>query len=91
MQPATGVAPESSQIVNYEANQQMPLNEPQLHSLQEFMNEGVNTSPLGVELQEGARRGKNGREVDGLLVVALQPGSPAERAGVQAGAEVVGY
>ncbi len=49
------------------------------------MNEGVNTSPLGVELQEGARRTKNGREIDGLLVVALQPGSPAERAGVQAG------
>ena len=63
----------------------MPLNEPQLHSLQEFMNEGTNTSPLGVELQEGARRAKNGREVDGLLVVALQPGSPAELAGVQAG------
>jgi hypothetical protein len=78
-------ASQSSQVVNYEANQQMPLNEPQLHSLQEFMNEGVNTSPLGVELQEGARRTKNGREVDGLLVVALQPGSPAERAGVQAG------
>jgi S1-C subfamily serine protease len=85
IQPASVIAPESSQIVNYEANQQMPLNEPQLHSLQEFMNEGVNTSPLGVELQEGARRGKNGREVDGLLVVALQPGSPAERAGVMAG------
>ncbi len=76
---------QGSQVVNYEANQQMPLNEPQLHSLQEFMNEGVNTSPLGVELQEGARRSKNGREIDGLLVVALQPGSPAERAGVQAG------
>src|ERR1700736_3729335 len=84
IQPAA-VSPESSQIINYEANQQMPLNEPQLHSLQEFMNEGVNTSPLGVELQEGARRGKKGREVDGLLVVALQPGSPAERAGVMAG------
>src|SRR5713226_9423404 len=80
-----GLPPRDSQVVNYEANQQMPLNESQLHSLQEFMNEGVNTSPLGVELQEGARRGKNGREVDGLLVVALQPGSPAERAGVQAG------
>jgi S1-C subfamily serine protease len=78
-------ASQGSQVINYEANQQMPLNEPQLHSLQEFMNEGVNTSPLGVELQEGARRTKSGREVDGLLVVALQPGSPAERAGVQAG------
>ena len=83
--PAAGVVSPGSQVVNYEANQQMPLNEPQLHSLQEFMNEGVNTSPLGVELQEGARRGKNGREIDGLLVVALQPGSPAEAAGVQAG------
>jgi S1-C subfamily serine protease len=83
--PGTGPAFQGSQVVNYEANQQMPLNEPQLHSLQEFMNEGVNTSPLGVELQEGARRMRGGREVDGLLVVALQPGSPAERAGVQAG------
>jgi len=85
VQPETSAVPEGSQAVNYEANQQMPLNEPQLHSLQEFMSEGVNTSPLGVELQEGARRTKNGREVDGLLVVALQPGSPADRAGVQAG------
>jgi hypothetical protein len=89
IQSGTGVAPESPQVVNYEANQQMPLNESQLHSLQEFTNEGVNTSPLGVELQEGARRGKNGREIDGLLVVALQPGSPAERAGVQAGHRAV--
>lgn len=72
------------QLLNYEANQQMPLNEPQLHSLQEFMNEGVNASPLGVELQEGQRR-LNGREVDGLLVVAVQPNSAAAQAGVQAG------
>lgn len=83
--PGTGLPGDNSQIVNYEANQEMPLNEPQLHSLQEFMNEGVNASPLGVELEEGVRRGKSGREVDGLLVVALQPGGPAERAGVQAG------
>jgi hypothetical protein len=81
----TGVDAQNAQVANYEANQQMPLNEPQLHSLQEFMSEGVNASPLGVELEEGARRTRNGREVDGLLVVALQPGSPAERAGVQAG------
>lgn len=76
---------QASQVSNYEANQQIPIDEPQLHSLQEFMDEGVNASPLGVELEEGARRGRNGHEVDGLLVVALQPGSPADRAGVQAG------
>jgi PDZ domain len=88
LQSGIAAPAQGSQIVNYQENQQMPLNEPQLHSLQEFMNEGVNTSPLGVELQEGARRMKNGREVDGLLVVALQPGSPAERAGVEAGHRV---
>jgi hypothetical protein len=81
----SGADSQNPQVANYEANQQMPLNEPQLHTLQEFMNEGVNASPLGVELEEGARRTKTGREVDGLLVVALQHGSPAERAGVQAG------
>src|SRR5262249_57391936 len=87
VQPAlSGQGIESgSQIINYEANQEMPLSEPQLHSLQEFMNEGVNSSPLGLELQEGQRRSHNGRTVDGLLVVAVQPGSPAEHAGVQCG------
>lgn len=62
----------------------MPLNEPQLHSLQEFMAEGVNASPLGMEMQEGERR-LDGREVDGLLVVAIQPDSPASKAGICAG------
>jgi S1-C subfamily serine protease len=82
-------APEnSSQIINYEANQEMPLTEPQLHSLQEFMNEGPNASPLGIELQEGQRKTSNGREVEGLLVVAVQPGSPAEHAGLQCGHRV---
>lgn len=85
VEPAAATPENASQVVNYEENQQMPLNEPQLHSLQEFMNEGANTSPLGVELQEGARQTKNGREIDGLLVVSMQPGSPADRAGVQAG------
>jgi S1-C subfamily serine protease len=69
----------------------MPLNVQRLHSLQEFMKEGGNASPLGVELEEGARRGRNGREIDGLLVVALQPGSPAERGGVQAGHRAAHY
>jgi len=86
---AAGQGAESNaQIINYEANQAMPLTEPQLHSLQEFMSEGVNASPLGLELQEGQRRAHNGRRVDGLLVVAVQPGSPAERAGVQSGHRV---
>jgi S1-C subfamily serine protease len=72
------------ELLNYEFNQQMPLNEPQLHSLQEFMAEGVNSSPLGIELQEG-ERSFHGRDVDGLFVVAVQPDSPASKAGVQAG------
>lgn len=82
--PGQGADPGNPQVYDYEANQQMPLNEPQLHSLQEFMNEGVNASPLGIELQEGQRK-LGGREVDGLLVVAVQPNSSAAQAGVQAG------
>jgi hypothetical protein len=67
---------QSSQVVSYE---------PQLHSRQEFMNEEVSAYPLGLVLQEGARRTSNGLEADGLLVVELQPDSPAGRAGVCAG------
>lgn len=59
--------------------------EPPMQSLQDFMDEEVTASPLGLELQEGTRWMKNGREVDGLLVIALQPDGPAERAGVEAG------
>jgi len=75
---------DNSQVSDYQANQQMPLNEPQLHSLQEFMSEGVNASPLGIELQEGQRK-LNGRQVDGLLVVGVQSNSSAAKAGIQAG------
>jgi PDZ domain len=86
--PGATIIPSSNannpELLDYEANQQMPLNEPQLHSLQEFMAEGVNSSPLGIDLQEGERR-FDGREVDGLFVVAVQPHSPASKAGVQAG------
>ncbi|HZO83255.1 MAG TPA: PDZ domain-containing protein [Candidatus Binataceae bacterium] len=48
------------------------------------MSEGVNASPLGIELQEGQRK-LNGRQVDGLLVVGVQSNSSAAKAGIQAG------
>lgn len=75
----------NSQIINYEANQQIPLNDMRLHSLQEFINEGVNGSPLGMDLQQGERTTDDGRRAIGLLVVSVAPGSPAAQAGLRSG------
>ena len=85
----TGVAPadggdpaDENQIINYEAQQNPQLIDPQLHSLQEFMEEGSETSPLGIEVREDQRKLKDGEVADGLLVVGVVTGSPAAKAGL---------
>jgi hypothetical protein len=73
-----------SEIVNYEKDQSEPLLDPQLHSLQEFISEVDNTSPLGVELREERRKLRSGSEADGLLIVGVMNNSPASKAGLRA-------
>jgi hypothetical protein len=73
-----------NEIVNYEKDQSEPLLEPQLHSLQEFISEGDNTSPLGIELREERRKLRSGSEADGLLIVGVMNNSPAAKAGLRA-------
>jgi len=92
--PSTTVIPEASgalpgdaadqnQVINYEAQQNPQLIDPQLHSMQEFMEEeGSETSPLGIEVQEDQRKLADGEIADGLLVVGVVPGSPAASAGL---------
>jgi hypothetical protein len=58
--------------------------DPQLHSLQEFMNEDDQMSPLGMQLREDQRKLNSGEVATGLLVVAIQQHSAAALAGLHA-------
>jgi S1-C subfamily serine protease len=73
----------NAQIVTYEQAQQNPqLIDPQLHSLQEFMNEGDQTSSLGLQLREDQRKLNSGEVAKGLIVVGVQQRSAAATAGL---------
>lgn len=77
-----GVA--SGQVVNYQQYQNAQQIDPQLRSLQEFIQEGDNTSSLGIEVQEAQRRTRSGKMADGLVIVGVIKGSPADLAGLRA-------
>jgi hypothetical protein len=80
-----GDAADQNQVINYEAQQNPQLIDPQLYSMQDFMEEeGSETSPLGIEVQEDQRKLADGEIADGLLVVGVVPGSPAAAAGLHA-------
>jgi len=73
----------NSQIITYEQAQQNPqLIDPQLHSLQEFINEGDESSPLGVQLREDQRKLDDGEVANGLLIVGVDKHSAAANAGL---------
>src|SRR5712664_3705385 len=55
-----------------------------LRSLQEFIQEGDNTSSLGIEVQEAQRKTRSGKMADGLVIVGVIKGSPADLAGLRA-------
>jgi S1-C subfamily serine protease len=56
--------------------------DPQLHSLQEFIHEGDESSPLGVELREERRKLNSGEVADGLTIVEVRNGSAAAKGGL---------
>jgi hypothetical protein len=58
--------------------------DPKLRSLQEFMNEDDQISPLGMQLREDQRKLNSGEVATGLLVVAIQQHSAAAIAGLHA-------
>jgi hypothetical protein len=81
-------APDQGAVANKDAaeyeNQQNPPPAPHLHSLREFMSEGTDTSPIGLELREDRRKLSGGGQADGLLIVKVHRGSPAADAGLHA-------
>lgn len=82
---AANRAVEEREIEEYEAAQN-PAAPPaaNLHSLQEFMNQGADSSPIGVELREDRRQLKSGQQADGLLILKVYNDSPAAAAGLRA-------
>jgi hypothetical protein len=70
------------EIANYEAAQEGVTDPAQMQSLRAFMAEGSITSPIGLELREATRSLATGQEADGLLVLKVDPGSPAAIAGL---------
>jgi hypothetical protein len=56
---------------------------PHVYSLQDFVNQGLDESPLGVELREDCSRLKSHEKVCGLAVLEVRNGSPADKAGIK--------
>ena len=73
-----------SQALYYQASQNPQLIDPQLHSLQEFISEGDESSPLGVELREDQRKLNSGEIANGLTIVGVRNGSAAAKGGLRA-------
>ncbi|MGH7905109.1 MAG: hypothetical protein ACREP6_00610 [Candidatus Binataceae bacterium] len=69
-------------ILNYQEQEPPAEVQQQLQSLRNFMEEGENTSSLGMVVREEERRASGGGEVDGLLILNVMPGTPAAQAGL---------
>jgi hypothetical protein len=80
--PADETEGDDSDIVNYQKWQTDPGFDPHLHSLQEFLNQGPNSSPLGIEVQQSEAKLSAGGKADGLLIVDVTADSPAAKAGL---------
>ncbi len=80
--PDSQLSNESSEIARYQ-EEQSGLPPEQLRSLQQFDSEGELSTPFGMQLREAKRTLKSGEEADGLLIVAVEKGSPAAAVGLR--------
>ena len=60
-----------------------PMSRRTFTALQDFVNQGLDESPLGVELREDCSRLKSHEKVCGLAVLEVRNGSPADKAGIK--------
>jgi hypothetical protein len=56
---------------------------PHVYSLQDFISQGVDDSPLGIELREDCSKLDTHERVCGLAVLEVRNGSPAAKAGIK--------
>ncbi len=71
-------------VVDYATQQDPRMIDPRLHSLQDFMREGGEISPLGLDLDEAQRKLDSGEVANGLLIVGVRQGSAAAKSGLRA-------
>src|SRR5690348_10420589 len=79
--PGATTPPTNDDLTRYQYDQ-----DPQLAntgSLRDFVAEGDETSPIGVELRETTRKLKTGEEAEGLLVIKVERNSAASKAGLR--------
>jgi hypothetical protein len=76
---STDSSPDSQQVDDG-AQGEMPS---RVYSLQDFVNQGMEESPLGVELREDCSRLDDREKVCGLAVLEVRRGSPADQAGIK--------
>jgi hypothetical protein len=75
-----GSSPNPNELEQYE-NQQVPL--PNISSLQEFINQGTEETPIGVQVEEDCTRLADHERVCGLAVLDVKRNSPAALAGIK--------
>ncbi len=85
--PATETGPAGSNDADVERYRQQgvgdALSASGIGSLRDFVSEGEESSPIGVQLREARRKLKGGEEADGLLVMKVVRDSPAAKAGLK--------
>src|SRR5262249_5069049 len=69
-------------IARYEAEQHGVVDPHQSQMLMQILQEEEFESTIGFELEETQRKLSSGERADGLLVVSVDPGSPADTAGL---------
>jgi len=82
---AADTAAANKAIQEYEDAQNLgaPGSVPRLHTLNEFLSETSETSPIGVELREDVCKLNDGAKAEGLAVLSVRKDSPAAKAGLQ--------
>jgi hypothetical protein len=77
----TYTVPKSNDLNDYMSDD--PELDPGIGTLHDFVIEGDETSPIGFEVRESRRRLKSGEELNGLLILKVDKGSEAAKAGLR--------
>ncbi|HZC45622.1 MAG TPA: PDZ domain-containing protein [Candidatus Acidoferrum sp.] len=74
---------ESNDVARYQ-EEQSGIPPEQMRGIQQFDSEGELSTPFGMQLREAKRTLKSGEDADGLLITAVDKGSPAAAVGLRA-------